>query len=173
MLVGVGTPRRPDTLEGRLLDCHDRIRRFSALACRLSEEVDVPEQEVSEAAHQIRRYFSEALPLHVLDEEESLLPRLRGRAAELDAALERMHDEHEEHGPDIERLISLCTTLEQTPQRLPELREALAQTAVALERALQAHLEEEERVVFAGIERWLDAATCEEIAREMSGRRTR
>ena len=43
-----------------------------------------PRVGVLEASRRCERYFSEALPLHVEDEEQSLLPRRRGRTPELD-----------------------------------------------------------------------------------------
>ncbi|HEU5061001.1 MAG TPA: hemerythrin domain-containing protein, partial [Kofleriaceae bacterium] len=79
-----------------LLACHDRIRTFVALAGRAAAGAGAP-GEIAEACRRIERYFREAMPLHVADEEESILPRLRGREAALDRALAEMHEQHSAH----------------------------------------------------------------------------
>ncbi|HEX9400550.1 MAG TPA: hemerythrin domain-containing protein [Anaeromyxobacter sp.] len=53
-------------------------------------------------------YFTEALPLHARDEEESVLPRLHGRDSAVDAELAAMEREHREHGPPLEVLVRAC-----------------------------------------------------------------
>src|SRR5947209_5155592 len=58
-----------------LLACHERIRHFLALAGQLCESA-APAAEVAAAAAAVHRYFTVALPLHALDEDESLAPRL-------------------------------------------------------------------------------------------------
>src|SRR5690242_6505881 len=91
-----------------LLDCHARIRTFLGLARRLAGDDPATETETRDAAAAVERYFTVALPLHVLDEDESLLPRLRGRNADLDLAIALMHGEHLDHKGTIARLASLC-----------------------------------------------------------------
>ena len=74
-----------------LLGCHARIRTFTALAARLSSAEPAPEADVAEAARRVRRYHAVALPLHEMDEELSIAPRLqRGAPAELGEALAAM-----------------------------------------------------------------------------------
>ena len=69
---------------GLLLDCHERIRAFTAMASRLAAPGDPGPDAIRDAAARVHRYFAEALPLHAQDEEESLAPRLRGRDPDLD-----------------------------------------------------------------------------------------
>jgi hypothetical protein len=55
-----------------LLACHERIRFFIDLAIRIADTTDASNEEIREAAARVVRYFSESLPLHVADEEESI-----------------------------------------------------------------------------------------------------
>lgn len=117
------------------------------------------------------RYFSESLPLHVADEEESILPRLLGRNASLDETLNTMRSEHDQHKPELESLIRLCRTLQYAPQQLPELREGLRATAGKLEREFLVHLEQEEKTVFPAIRTLLNVEDREAMLRELRARR--
>lgn len=169
VLPGIGAKKRPDTVTGRILDCHDRIRSFAALARRLGDADAIEDAELKDAAARVRRYFVEAMPRHVLDEEQSMLPRLRGRDESLDAALAQMHGEHESHEADIARLVDICSALERSPDRRDELKAV----APRLEKALLEHLEMEETTIVPAIERLLDAEEQAAIVEEMRARRTR
>ena len=59
-----------------LQGCHVRIRHFMQLSRTLSQALDAPQAEIAEAAAALVRYFSQALPLHEADENETLFPRL-------------------------------------------------------------------------------------------------
>ena len=65
--------------------CHDRVRRFSALAIRIAERVRASgvDDDVRSAARSVMKYFDEAGPNHHRDEEDDLFPILRGHDAEL------------------------------------------------------------------------------------------
>src|SRR5690606_33889983 len=80
MLTSLST--RPKTAAQDLVDlldeCHQRIRRFLALAGEAAAHRGAPSSETAQACADVERYFKEALPLHVADEEESITPRLRG-----------------------------------------------------------------------------------------------
>lgn len=100
MLTRLGAPATPEDAVGLLLECHHRIRTFLALARRIAAAGPGDRGDVADSAARVTRYFTQALPLHARDEEESVLPRLRGRAADVDVALEVMAREHREHeGP--------------------------------------------------------------------------
>ena len=151
MWVPIG--RRPasppdDALLELLLECHGRIRRFLATGRRLVEAEGAPAAEVTETAQALYRYFATALPLHVLDEEATIMPRVRGRYAHVDVALDRMAAEHASHGPNLARLIDLCAELGQQPEQLPARRAALNAVITALEGDLLPHLTQEEAVIF-------------------------
>src|SRR5687768_5521196 len=89
MLIQLST--RPRTSAQDLVEllgeCHERIRGFVALARRAATLRHVPADQIARACADVERYFSEALPLHVADEEESIAPRLRGLSPEVDDAL--------------------------------------------------------------------------------------
>src|SRR6516164_5551174 len=84
MLIQIGPSKENSDIVDLLSECHDRIRAFTGLAGRLASSGSVSDNEIRDAAGQLVRYFSESLPLHVADEEESILPRLRGRSTPLD-----------------------------------------------------------------------------------------
>src|SRR5215471_4934129 len=143
MLIQIGPSKEPSDVVDLLLECHERIRSFAGLACRLADTREASHDEIRNAATRITRYFSEALPLHVADEEQSILPRLSGRTTELDAALKGMHQEHLEHEPQLNTLVELCRQLQASPERHDELRHSLLSTASMLEKLFSTHLERE------------------------------
>jgi iron-sulfur cluster repair protein YtfE (RIC family) len=165
-------PRSQDDLVGLLLECHERIRRFVALARAAGEAASPSEEQVREACASVERYFEEALPLHVLDEEESILPRLRSHSAEVDAALSTMHAQHAEHGQPLRTMLRACATLREAPTDHAR-REALSAAASELERAFEAHLRLEETVLFPAIRASLSESVQADIVREVRGRRAR
>jgi iron-sulfur cluster repair protein YtfE (RIC family) len=140
-LVGIGRKRGGEGVVGSVNECHARIRSFAELAVRICDEA-AGADEKREAASSVLRYFTVGLPLHVADEEQSIEPRLRrlGRT-EVNAALDVMHAQHHEHEALLARVI---------PQWRAE--QPLVQSdAIALQRALEAHLVEEERVILPAI----------------------
>ena len=154
-----------------LLECHDRIRQMIALARAIAGAHARPDTEVSEAAGRVRRYFTDSLARHVEDEEESLLPRLRGRDIMVDAALERMAGEHELHGALLARLVAACADLERRPAELPQLRAELDEVSVRLGDEFAAHLDSEEQIVFPAVRSLLDDDERAQIRAEMHARR--
>ncbi|HEY6039113.1 MAG TPA: hemerythrin domain-containing protein [Kofleriaceae bacterium] len=153
-----------------LAACHGRIRRFLDLAARLATTSNAGAPEVRETAGQIRRYFAEALPLHIADEDELIAPRLAGRSAELDATLATMHADHADHASLVDRVIDLCAGLHRDPDLRATHAAALAEAAAALRGAFEPHLALEERVVFPAISA-LPAAERRAIEEGMRRRR--
>ena len=173
MLLRIG--QQPDLsadLVGALRQCHERIRFFSELACTIAQRHDAPPEQIAEAARRVRRYFTEALPLHVADEEETLTPRLTGRDDELDRELERMRAEHADHAPLVAELLALLEPLERDPGSLARSprAEALARSAARLRNELARHLADEEATIFPAIAR-LPEAEQERVRREIRRRR--
>lgn len=171
MLTRLGKPPAPRDAVALLLECHERIRSFLALARRLATAGAAREDEIRDAAERVRRYFTEALPLHAKDEEESLLPRLRGLDPTVDAALEAMAREHEEHGRPLRALIDACEALARDPKRHGEIAPGMAATAEELERHFAGHLRREEEVIFPAVRRLLDARADSRIVTELRARR--
>lgn len=150
-----------------LYACHERVRRFTALAGRLA--VHVGEQgadtQARDAAAQILRYFELSLPNHHADEEEDVFPALRSlndsTLAGVIAALEAEH--------------SVLDALWQVVA--PWLRDVAQGNAGPTPEGFAkfvadyaVHTEREEREVFAAIER-LPIEVVDAIAQRMRARR--
>lgn len=171
MLTRIGnTPARGDAVE-LLVDCHARIRHFVALSARIAERGAEDPAGLPDAARAVVKYFTQALPLHAKDEEESIVPRLRGRDAAVDAALDVMVREHAEHEASLGRLVAACRLLADAPGRHAELAPAIAREAAFLARHFEAHLANEEEVVFPALRRLLAPAEDAALVAEIRGRR--
>ncbi|MEP6861254.1 MAG: hemerythrin domain-containing protein [Deltaproteobacteria bacterium] len=150
MIVQLGKRSIDGDVDVLLSECHLRIRRFLALAVRITAQ-RTSALDVQEAGGQVRRYFAEAFPLHLADEDELLMPVLMGRESTLDRAIERMHRDHAEHEPHVAHLVELCAALERDPGGLAALVEDLAVTTKLLREVLEPHLLLEEREIFPAI----------------------
>ena len=170
MLTTIGAKAGAEDLTSLLLECHHRIRGFSALAEDVGRRVDLPEADVTAACDRCARYFSQALPLHVADEQESLLPRLRGRSAEIDGALLAMHAEHDDHRPHLKALVESLNAVKASPLD-GSLRSKLLAIAVPLRAALEKHLAMEERVLFPSIGSALSPEVQAQAVAELRARR--
>lgn len=171
MLTRLGKPAAHGDAVDLLLECHARIRAFLAMARRVADGASAPREELATAAGRVHAYFTRALPLHARDEEESILPRLRGRDPEVDRELATMVHEHAEHAAPLEALVGACAVLAQDPARHGEVAPALDAAAAELERHFAAHLAREEAVVFPAMRRLLDADADAAIVRELRARR--
>ncbi|HSD88890.1 MAG TPA: hemerythrin domain-containing protein [Kofleriaceae bacterium] len=145
-----------------LSECHARIRTFLDLARRMASTPALGAVDTRTTAAGVRRYFTVAFPLHLADEDEILIPRLRQQNAELDAALARMHADHGEHEPAVNRLVEICTALEKDPQQLPARAGELGDAVAALMKVIEPHLALEEKTIFPAL-----AALPREIRDEM------
>ena len=170
MLIAIGRRAKSEGLVDLLLECHGRIRHFVQLAKHIGQRRDVSASEVSAACQSCERYFTEALPLHVADEELSLLPRLRGLSADVDDALVTMHAQHREHEPLLRALLERLGAVRNAPDEA-ELRVRLAFVANALELEFERHLELEEQRLFPAIRRDMpeEAQAC--VIDELRARR--
>ena len=154
-----------------MLDCHRRVRRFIAIARHLADADAVTDSEASEAAGAIHRYFTVALPLHIADEDQSILPRLKGRNLALDEALRDMAREHQDHDASVVHLAALCSRIAASPAMRPSLRAELTQVVTELDHAFASHLAREEAIIFPAIRRLLDGDRQAEILAELRARR--
>jgi iron-sulfur cluster repair protein YtfE (RIC family) len=171
MLVNIGPTREPSDIVDLLLECHERIRSFVGIAHRLAEAGDALPEDVRDAAKRVTRYFTESLPLHVADEEESVLPRLSGKDPGVDHALEAMHQEHAEHEPHVQSLLDICRVLQASPELRSGLRAALMKTATALQVELLTHLDKEEQVILPAIRTFLAPEERKAMLHELRARR--
>ena len=171
MDIGIRRKQTPEGIAELLLECHQRIRSFVERAARLAAASNAPETQISDAAGRVLRYFEEALPLHVQDEEQSLLPRLRGHDERVDAALDQMSEEHASHQSGLEKLTGLCRTLAGAPERHSELSSELARVAAELDVEFGTHLRSEEETIIPAIARFLSANEQSEMILELRERR--
>ena len=171
MLTRLGATATPEDAVALLLECHDRIRSFLAMAGRIAAAGPGERDGVAEAAARVARYFRQALPLHARDEEDSILPRLRGADPEVDAALADMEREHGEHAAPLATLVAACESLAAEPSRLPELAPSLSRTVAELDAHFAGHLRREEAVIFPAMRRLLSPADDAAIVRELRARR--
>lgn len=174
MLVSIGhcaqsSPASLDLVD-LLLACHARIRRFTTLAIELGRRSELASDEVVENCHRCERYFGEALPLHVEDEEERVLPRLRGRRSDVDQALAVMQRQHEEHRASLSTLLGALRSLRMAPAHAGE-RATLHQAAERLAGEFAAHLDAEEQIIFPAIRALLPREVQLAVVQDLRARR--
>jgi hemerythrin-like domain-containing protein len=166
-------PPRSEDVPDALIDCHAKMRQFTALALELSLREGVGEEEVREVAARVHRYFTVALPLHEEDEESSLFPRLLARAPELEGTISSLRQDHEAHARQVAELLGVCAVLKAQPERAEALKGELASAAQALAETWKHHLASEEKDVFPKVTTALDAEERAAIREEMRARRAR
>lgn len=152
MLFSLGQRAPRGDVIDLLIACHRRILEHLALARRLATAPpSTPVDHVRAAAARVHAYFAHAFPLHKLDEEEDIFPRLLGRDDELDAAIGMLLRDHDDHDREVAEIVAICDRLRQSPEQLHDDAECLAAATRALEDALVSHLALEERTVFPAI----------------------
>jgi len=171
MLIKIGPLKEPEGIVDMMLECHDRIRSFAALATRLANASEPSQDEIRDAAARVSRYFTEALPLHVADEEQSIVPRLTGKNPEVDSVLQKMHGEHLDHEAKLAALVETCNRLKASPEMLDDVRPTLQETATMLQAEFEAHLKQEEDVVFPAIRSLLTPEQRTTMLSELRSRR--
>jgi hemerythrin-like domain-containing protein len=163
----------PDAVD-LLLECHQRIRHFTQLAVALTRAAEAPAPEVATAAASVLRYFTEALPRHAADEDESIAPRLV--AAEAPAAvglaLDAMTREHATLHETLDELVPRWRAVAAEPGRIAEEAGAMRPLTARLAELWVAHLGPEESLIFPAVRRLLGADALDAIQREMRARRT-
>lgn len=171
MLVQLGRRgRQPASLVDMLLACHERIRSFIALAQTAARQESASDEEIAEACRAVEKYFVEALPLHVQDEEQSILPRLIGQSLELDACLQTMCSEHEQHQSQLDVFLAACAELRRAPRDLCH-RARLQTCAAALSLEFGRHLALEEALLFTAVEQLPDSTQATIVAELRERRR--
>lgn len=170
-MISLISPPGDDTPMQLLLACHARIRKFLKVAWKLGEATDEDPEAIKNSARDTARYFSQALPLHMDDEHDSIMPRLIGSSESMDAALERMQREHLEEEGAVAELVEYCEVLSKNPADLEQIRENLRQCVRKLTVKLESHLSGEEREIFPALAA-LPADVQSTIVVEMRARRT-
>ena len=171
MLVPLGPPRQSQDLVDLLLECHARIRHFLRLAEEVGGGAGHAAPAVVEACQRCERYFVQALPLHVADEEQSILPRLRGASPQVDRALDAMHTEHAAHEPLLAELLAAARQVRGGPEDTAA-RSRLRTAAARLAAGLEPHRRAEEEVIFPAVRGGLGPEVQARIVAELRARRS-
>ena len=172
MLVQIRKANTGGDVVDLLLECHERIRTFLKMASDLAASRSGPTDDVRSTAAQIHRYFSEALPMHIADEQDHILPQLASASSETDRALAQMMDDHSEHAQWVDRLTALCAVIASDPRQLAAVAPELDRVVRELSAEMIRHLELEESVIFPALRR-LTNEQRDEILRAMRERRAR
>ncbi len=162
---------------GLLTDCHRRIERFLSVLVQIAAEAHGgPLNDEQRAALETAlRYFREAAPKHIADEEETLFPRMRSMdKPEVTAVmarvdwLERDHDRAERRHAEVDRLgeawLTAGTLAASDAGRLGTLLAELADL-------YRDHIAVEEGEVFPAAARALDLPERKAMGGEMASRR--
>lgn len=176
MPVTIGAKLESDFTDpiGLLGDCHRRIERFLGVIVAVEEQAGGAELDAEQrrALDTALRYFQQAAPRHVADEEESLFPRLRqsGSAAAIET-LRRLEQDHQAIEPwhaELDRLgrkwladgrIDLVAA-----RRFQNL-------ARRLQEVYEPHIAVEDGELFPQARQALDVEQLREIGEEMAARR--
>lgn len=170
MLHSIGPRASPENLVDLFLECHQRIRTFVHLAEKVGRRYELPQPEVIDTCQRCERYFTEALPLHVEDEEKSLLPRLRGVGQDVNNALATMHEQHIEHEPLLRALLESLQSDRSEPD-LRQHRELLTAGAAQLALELEKHLTLEEQIIFSAARSRMPLDAQDLVLQELRARR--
>jgi iron-sulfur cluster repair protein YtfE (RIC family) len=152
-----------------MLEAHEDIRRFTAIAVQLGHALDSSLPELSEAAERVLHYFTRELPVHLLEEDEALLPRLftTELPAEMFQHLWELERQHEAFELLLEELVPLWRAVRDTPGHYAQLVGRLARAGRRLMTMMEEHITLEERILFPFIRSHLSLHTREELAAEL------
>ncbi len=157
-------------------DCHRRIERFLERLIVISEQArgqalsDLPRQQFDFALS----YFCDAAAKHTLDEEVSLLPRLRRRHSESQAVfalLDRLHGDHTEAEIRRRTLGRLGRAWLADERLSPDNTRLFISLLEDLRTTYEKHIAVENIELFPIAERILDPAELKSMAHEMAARR--
>jgi len=176
MPVTIGAKLESDLNDpiGLLGDCHRRIERFLGVIVALAKQAGGSELDAEQrrALDTALRYFQQAAPRHVADEEQSLFPRLRqsGSAAAVEA-LQRLEQDHQTIEPWHAELDGLGRKW-LAEGRLDALSAGRFESlARQLQDVYRPHIAAEDQDVFPHARQALDDEQLRAIAREMADRR--
>jgi hemerythrin-like domain-containing protein len=167
MLVQIGAPPPAREVLDRMLECHERIRRFA----RLARDLASSDRPSTADAERVQLYFSTSFLTHALDEDESLFPMLAGKDPDLDAAMEQLGEEHAVLEQLALKVAAIAGLLAIAPDRWSDLAPTLREPAEALIAATDRHLALEESEIFPRAKAVLDKAQLDSLDTEVRARR--
>jgi len=161
---------------GMLSDCHRRITRFLETLVNIAEHArgSALDEQQHQALETALQYFREAAPKHTSDEEESLFPRIRIRAATSADRFALLSELHSDHVAVIARhnaVDELGRTWLGRGQLTDEEAERLLDLLHGLRQTYQEHIDIEETKLFPFAAQMLTAADLQEMGKEMAHRR--
>ena len=156
-----------------LLGCHERIRHFTEVGVRLAESAYAQAKDRADAARAVLRYYTIALPLHEVDENESVYPRLKRAlpTGELALANQQMIDQHADIDATVAELVPMWEQIERDPQSQGELEQRLRLRTEHLQSLWSIHLALEEEQIVPAMRKYLAPEQLSRIAEEMRDRR--
>lgn len=160
---------------GLMSDCHRRIETFLSALLRVVQEAD-NEPLSPYYQHGLKAaltYFREAAPLHTLDEEDSLFPRLRQTRSGQRVLLcvERLEDEHQKADLWHTEVEELGMQWLQEGSLLSEQRARLNRRLEQLHDLYDHHIKVEDEKLFPLAAKVLTPEQLVEIGQEMKQRR--
>lgn len=180
MTISIG--QRPDSNFtdpiGMLVDCHRRIEKFLDVLLTFARQAQ-GNPFTNEQRHAIEtalRYFREAAPKHVADEEDSLFPRLRGsQHREVKAMLSDLDELHSDHLTVVENHSAVEEVFRRwlTDGLLPSPdHAALVSLLHSLRETYARHIKQEETQLFPHVARILTPTDLKAVGLEMAKRRS-
>jgi hemerythrin-like domain-containing protein len=175
MTVLIGSRRQaaqPDAID-RLLECHERIRRFISAATKLASLEARDPREIAAGATEIHHYFALAFRLHAEDEDELIVPRVLDAEGfeEAQAIAERLPREHLEMDAILGTLLPKWARIAEAPESLDAQRVALSAATSELRGLIERHLDAEERILFPAARQILSPGDHDELCQRMIARR--
>ncbi|MEZ4462503.1 MAG: hemerythrin domain-containing protein [bacterium] len=169
-MISIIAPPSNESPMALLLACHDRIRQNLKVCWKLAEADEQDVDAIRNSARNAATYLTQALPLHMEDERDSVMPRLLGQSDRLDRALICMEREHQSEVSRVQDLLRLLLRLAQDPKSLSVIRSELSFTVRHLTVSLESHLTREEKEIFPLLAA-LDQEEQDTIVFEMRRRR--
>ena len=154
---------------GLIEACHGRMREHCALLERAVAHVREQglDDEARQALRKVHRYFGTAAPLHHMDEEQDLFPRLVRTSLRLAETIHRLRQDHEQLDRAWQELAPRLQRPPADEAAVAELQ-TLAATFCDLYRR---HLEVEEQDFLSLARHLLSSAELQRIGRAMEERR--
>lgn len=168
------TPAGFDEPLEMLLGCHRRIEKQLETLKRLRAHIEAHgvDAEASIAAQNILKYFRQAAPNHLEDEERDVLPMLERRIGD-DAEADRFRAFRESLESEHRLLESTWSRLRKPLEGISEglTRTLQADDVKAFVDAYQRHISAEEATLKDLVDRWLDEGDRRMLGRAMAARR--
>lgn len=179
MAVTIGKKPESDFSDplGMLSDCHRRIERFLKVLAILTSQAQgsTLHEEERHALETALRYFRVAAPMHTLDEEDSLFPRMRAQPSpQLHEAIRQLRALEADHQL-AEAILQEVETLGWCWLKAGTLpAEAVGRLSLILhnlQAIYAAHIRQEDNEVFPLAARLLEPSEIQALGREMALRR--